>query len=146
MKSEHSPTSYTKINSKWIKDLNVRPETIKLLKENTGKTFSNVNHSRILYDPRPRIFEFQFSSVQSLSRVQLFVTPWIAARQASLPITNSQSSHRLTFIKSVMSSSHLILDHPLLLLPPIPPSTRVFSIESALCMRWPNTWVHMSLT
>ena len=64
----------------------------------------------------------QFSSVQSLSHVQLFATPWIAACQASLSITNSQSSLRLTSIKSVMPSSHLILCHPLLLLPPIPPS------------------------
>ena len=68
-----------------------------------------------------------FSSVQSLSRVQLFATWWIAARQASLSITNSQSSLRLTSIKSVMPSSHLILGHPLLLLPPISPSIRVFS-------------------
>ena len=68
----------------------------------------------------------QFSSVQSLSRVQLFVTPWIAARQASLSITNPQSSLRLTSIESVMPSSHLILCRPLLLLPPIPPSIRAF--------------------
>ena len=68
-----------------------------------------------------------FSSVQSLSRVRLFVTPWIAAHQASLSITNSWSSLRLTSIESVMPSSHLILCHPFLLLPPIPPSIRVFS-------------------
>ena len=79
-----------------------------------------------------------FSSVQSLSRVWLFATPWIAASQASLSITNSQSSLRLTSIESVMPSSHLILCHPLLLLPPIPPSIRVFSNESTLCMRWPK--------
>ena len=72
----------------------------------------------------------QFSSVQSLSRVRLFATPWIAARQASLSITNSQSTHRLTSIKSVMPSSHLILCRPLLLLPLIPPSIRLFSNES----------------
>ena len=77
----------------------------------------------------------QFSSVQSLSRVQLFETPWIAARQASLSITNSQSSLRLMSIESVMPSSHLILCRPLLLLPPIPPSIRVFSNESTLRMR-----------
>jgi len=81
-----------------------------------------------------------FSSVKSLSRVQLFATPWIAARQASLSITNSQSSLRLTSIESVMPSSHLILCHPLFLLPPIPPSIRVFSNESALRMRWPKYW------
>ena len=81
-----------------------------------------------------------FSSVQSLSRVRLFATPWIAARQASLSITNPQSSLRLTSIESVMPSSHLILCHPLLLLPPIPPSIRVFFNESTLCMRWPKYW------
>ena len=82
----------------------------------------------------------QFSSIQSLSRVWLFATPWIAARQASLSITNSWSSLRLTSIESVMPSSHLILCHPLLLLPPIPPNIRVFSNESTLCMRWPKYW------
>ena len=80
------------------------------------------------------------SSVQSLSHVRLFVTPWIAARQASLSITNSQSSLKLTSIKLVMPSSHLILCRPLLLLPPIPPSIRVFSNESTLHMRWPKYW------
>ena len=82
----------------------------------------------------------QFSSVQSLSRVRVFATPWTAALQASLLITNSQSSFRLTFIESVMPSSHLILGCPLLLLPPIPPSIRVFSNESTLLMRWPKYW------
>ena len=82
----------------------------------------------------------QFSSVQSLSRVRLFATPWIAARQASLSITNSRSSLRLTSIKLVMPSSHLILCRPLHLLPPIPPSIRVFSNESTLRMRWPKYW------
>ena len=82
----------------------------------------------------------QFSSVQSLSRGQLFATPWIAARQASLSITSSQSLLKLMPIKSVMPSSHLILCRPLLLLPPIPPSFRVFSNESTLLMRWPKYW------
>ena len=67
-------------------------------------------------------------------------TPWTTAQQASLSITNSQSSLKLTFIESVMPSSHLILCHPLLLLPPIPPSIRVFSNESTLYMRWPKYW------
>ena len=80
----------------------------------------------------------QFSSV--LSHVQLFVTPWIAARQASLSITNSRSSLKLTSIESVMPSSHLILCCPLLLLPPILPNIRVFSNESTLCTRWPKYW------
>ena len=84
--------------------------------------------------------KFQFSSVQSLSHVRLFATPWIIAHQASLSITNSRSSLRLTSIESVMPSSHLILCRPLLLLPPIPPSIRVFSNESTLHMRWPKYW------
>ena len=82
----------------------------------------------------------QFSSVQLLSRVQLFVAPWIAAHQASLSITNFRSSLRLTSIESVMPSSHLILCRPLLSLPPIPPSIRVFSNESTLRMMWPKYW------
>ena len=82
----------------------------------------------------------KFSSVQSLSSVRLFATPRIAARQASLSITNSWSSPRLTSIESVMPSSHLILCHPLFLLPPIPPSIRVFSSESTLRMKWPKYW------
>ena len=82
----------------------------------------------------------QFSSVHLLSHVRLFATPWIAAHQASLSITNSQSSFRLASIESVMPSSHLILGHPLLLLPPIPPSIRVFSNESTLLMRQPKYW------
>ena len=82
----------------------------------------------------------QFSSVQSLGRIWLFANPWIAARQASLFITNSRSLLRLMPIESVMTSSHLILCRPLLLRPSIPPSIRVFSNESALPMRWPNYW------
>ena len=82
----------------------------------------------------------QFSSVQSLSCVRLFATPWIAAHQASLSITYSRNSLRLMSIESVMPSSHLILCCPLLLLPPIPPNIRVFSNESTLCMRWPKYW------
>ena len=79
-------------------------------------------------------------SVQSLSPVQLFATPWITAHQDSLSITNSRSSLKLMSIESVMPSSHLNLCRPLLLLPPIPPSIRVFSNESTLCMRWPKYW------
>ena len=102
------------------KELNMRSTTV------TGK--------------RIKILSVQFSSVQSLSRVRLFATPWITACQASLSITNSWSSPRLMSIESVMPSSHLILGHPLLLLPLIPPSIRVFSNESTLCMRWPKYW------
>ena len=87
----------------------------------------------------PRLL-IRFSSVQLLCRVRLFVTPWIVARQASLSITNSRSSFRLTSIESVMPSSHLILCHHILLLPLISPSIRVFSNESTLHMRWPKYW------
>ena len=80
------------------------------------------------------------SSVQSLSHVQLFATPWTTARQASLSITNSWSLPKLTSIELVMPSSHLILCRPLLLLPSIFPSIRVFSSESALHIRWPKYW------
>ena len=81
------------------------------------------------------IYIYQFSSVQSLSHVQLFATPWTATRQASLSITNSRSLPKLMSIELVMPSSHLILCRPLLFLPSIPPSIRVFSNESTLCMR-----------
>ena len=82
----------------------------------------------------------QFSSVPLLSRVRFFATPWIAAHQASLSITNSRSLLKLMPIESVMPSSHLILCCPLLFLPPIPPSIRVFSNESTPHMRWPKYW------
>ena len=81
-----------------------------------------------------------FSSVQTLSRVWLFATPWTAARQASLPITNTQSPPKPMSIESVMPPNHLILCCPLLLLPSIFPRIRVFSNESALCIRWPKYW------
>ena len=80
------------------------------------------------------------SSVQPLSHVWLFATPWTAARQASLSITNSQSSLKLMSIKSLMPSNHVILCHPLLLPPSILPSIRVFSNESVLCIKWPEYW------
>ena len=93
------------------------------------------NHHNIL-----TISYHQFSSVQSLSRVWLFATPWTTAYQASLPITNSQSLLKLMSIESVMPSNHLILCRPLLLLPSISPSIRVFSNESSLHVRWPKYW------
>ena len=83
---------------------------------------------------------FQFSSVKSFSCVRLFATPWTAAHQASLSITNSRSSPKPMSIESVMPSNHLILCRPLFLLPSIFPSIRVFSNESALCIRWPKYW------
>ena len=86
------------------------------------------------------LWQYRYSSVQSLNCVRLFLTPWITACQASLSITNSQSSLKLMFIESLKPSSHLILCHPLFLLPPILPSIRVFSNESTLRMRWPKYW------
>ena len=82
----------------------------------------------------------KFSSVQSLSHIRLFATPWITAPQASLSITNSQSLLKSKSIESVILSNHLVLCCPLLLLPPIPPSSRVFSNESTPCMRWQKYW------
>ena len=88
----------------------------------------------------PDAAPWKFSSVQLLSRVRLFATPWTAACQASLSITNSRTSLKLMSIESVMPSSHLILCRPLFLMPSIPPSIRVFSNESTLRMRWPKYW------
>ena len=88
----------------------------------------------------PNISFIQFSSVQSLSLVWLFATPWTAVLQASLSITNSWSSPKPMSIESVMPCNHLILCHPLCLLPSIFPSIMVFSNESALCIRWPKYW------
>ena len=87
-----------------------------------------------------KISDMRFSSVQLLSRVRLFVTPWTTACQAFLSITNSQSLLKLMSIQSVMPSNHLILCHPLLLPPSIFPNIRVFSNESALHIRWPKYW------
>ena len=111
-----------------------------------GRTKSDMTEATQQQQQQHRILKlhiyiyFFFFSVQSLSHVQLFVTPWIAACQTSLSIINSQSSLRLMSIEAVMPSSHLVLCHPLLLLPPIPPSIRVFSNESALCIRRPKYW------
>ena len=95
-----------------------------------------------LYNIYSREFlpDYQFSSVQSLSCVRLFVIPWTAAHQASLSITNSRSLLKLMSIELVMPSNHLILCHSLLLLPSIFHSIRVFSNESVLCIRWPKYW------
>ena len=90
--------------------------------------------------PLAPCFNHQFSSVHLLSHVQVFATPWTAARQASLSTTNSQSLLKLMSIESVMPSNHLILGHPLLLPTSVIPSIRGFSSESAFCMRWPKYW------
>ena len=112
-------TQITEIKN-WVKDLNVH--------------FSKERKTQMIKKHN------QFSSVQTLSHVWLFATPWIPTFQASLSITNSQGTLKLMSIESVMPSSHLILCHPLLLLPPIPPSIRAFSNESALRMRRPKYW------
>ena len=93
----------------------------------------------ICFENVSMLYKGKFSSVQ-FSRSVMFATPWIAALQAALSITNSRSSLKFTSIESVMPSSHLMLYHPLLLLPLIPPSIRVFSNESTFCMRWPKNW------
>ena len=90
--------------------------------------------------PETQMINIQSSAVQSLSRVWLFASPWIAAHQASLSITISWSLPKLMSIESLMPSSHLILCRPLFLLPPVPPSIRVFTNESTLYMRWPKYW------
>ena len=92
------------------------------------------------WDVKEWNYQLQFSSVQLLSSVLFFATPWTTACQASLSIINSRSLLKFMRIESVMPSSHLILCHPLLLLPPNPPSIRVFSNESTLRMRWPKYW------
>ena len=104
--------------------------------------FSDIKYIHIAVQPPPPSTSrtSQFSSVQSVSHVRLFATPWTAACQAFLSITNSQSCLKLMFIKSVMPSNHLILCHPLLLPPLIFPSIRVFSNESADHIRWPKYW------
>ena len=86
------------------------------------------------------VVRIKYNSVQSLSCVRLFVTPWTAAHQASLSITNSRGLPKLMSIESVMPSNHLVLCHLLLLLPSVFPRIRVFSSESALCIRWPQFW------
>ena len=115
-----------------MKIIEIRAEINEIEKENWF--FEKINTIDKLLTSHP------FSSVQLLSRVRLFATPWMTARQASLSITNSRSSLKLMFIELVMPSSHLILCHPLYLLPPIPPSIRVFSNESSLRIRWLKYW------
>ena len=120
------------LNSQWHYN-----STQMMLCSSVGYTYSFL----LLYNITSSCTKFlQFSSVQSLSRVWLFVTPWIAARQASLSITSSRSSLKLTSIELVMPSSHLIVCLHLLLLPPIPPSIRVFPNESTLLIKWPKYW------
>ena len=110
-------------------------------KMEASEDFGRWKDTRHLLLTFPELFCFsQFSSVQSLSCVRLFVTPWTAACQAYLSITNSRSLPKLMSVESVMPSNHFILCFPLLLLPSIFPNIRVFSHESALCIRWPKYW------
>ena len=106
----------------------------------TREIFLKHKYNYIVFPAWKSSVTSHFSSVQSLSCVQLFVTPWITARQTSLPITNSLSLPKPMSIESVMPSNHLILCRPLLLLPSIFPSIKVFSNESALRIRWPKYW------
>ena len=105
----------------------------------TEPLFPSVSSS-LKHVQKTRLRKFRNHSVQSLSHVQLFATPWTAACQASLSITSSRSLLKLMSIESVMPSNHLILCRPLLLLPSIFPSIGAFSNESALCIRWPKYW------
>ena len=134
----------------WVRALNTRTSTL-IRKKRFGQSQICRTKTTILRQKQTwsdvsenqgtRITSYQkLSSVQLLSRVQLFATPWIAARQASLSITNSRSLLKLMPIELVMPSSHLILCCTLLLLSPITPSTRAFSNESTLLMRWPKYW------
>ena len=110
--------------------------------QNCKLVWTSINQSELVWSCpiQSESVESGFRSDQSLSCVWLFATPWITARQVSLSITNSRSSLKLMSIESLMPSSHLVLCRPLLLLPPIPPSIRVFSNESTLHMRWPMYW------
>ena len=126
-------------NAKSLEPLSGLVMAVQLSLPSISRTFIFPNWNSVpLSTEPPEPLHPATSSVQLLSRVWLFATPWIAARQASLSITNSQSSPKLMSIESVMPSSHLILCRPLLLLPPIPPSIRVFSNESTLRIRWPK--------
>ena len=129
------------MNHQWVQILSPSPTTLTPIPLGCPRApaLSALLHALDL-DPSFILHMVQFSSVQSLSLVPLFVNPWIAACQASLSITNSQSWLKLMPIESVMPSSHLILCRPLLLLPPILPRIRVFSNESILRMRWPKYW------
>ena len=126
--------SYTDLNLKWLHFLSTRKCKIQKSTWQLPDLHISSQLSLLCF------LRFYFSSVQSLSRVRLFVTPWTAERQASLSITNSQSLPKLMSIESVMPSNHLILCHPLLLLPSIFPSISVFSNESVLHTRWPKYW------
>ena len=100
-----------------------------------------IRANHLIYCPNVDTFETeQFNSVQSLSRIWLFATLWTTARQASVSITNTRSLPKLMSIESMMPSNHLILCHPLLLLPSVFPNIRVFSNESAFRIRWPKYW------
>ena len=158
--SHYSQSIHAYTKTKWpvhfswyviIKDLNSSAGLVLVSSKTKYKT-SSCTSSWKIYHAKPNIIAFlssmvdsptrivYHSSVQSLSHVRLFKTPWIAALHASLSTTNSQSSLKLMSIVLEMPSRHLILYCPLFLLPPIPPSIRVFSNESTLCMRWPKYW------
>ena len=131
----------TKCSNNFRLSLNTRSRVALCFMEHYTLRIKKKLDPALTLDPRELYLQSLVSKlVQSLSRLRLFATPWITARQASLSITNSRSSLRLMSIKSVMPSSHLILCCPLLLLAAIPPSIRVFYNESTLRMRWPKYW------
>ena len=124
----------------WVRETAVQDSVREVI---MGWVMQFYNPGLILLPVWPEVtrgVEVQFSSVRSISHVRLFATPWTVARQASLSTTNSWSPPKPMPIESVMPSNHLILCHPLLLLPPIVLSVRIFSKELTLCMRWPKYW------
>ena len=136
---KHKLSTTVHKSSSLISELTVAIGLFQLLQPDSAQ-WNEISNLPIVSCFQVTFSSVQFSSVQSLSHVQLFVTPWIAACQASLSITISQSSLKLMSIESMMPSSHLILCCPCLLLPPIPPNISVFSNESALYMTWPKYW------
>ena len=133
------PFYLTQLFHLWLFSLFRSHKTL-VLEENVKLLFIPAVNTQITNNTHNCLSKRDFSLVQSLSRVQLFTTPWTTACQGSLSVTNSRSSPRLISIKLVMPSNHLILCHPFLPLPSIFPSIRVFSNESALLIRWPKYW------
>ena len=141
MKLELFLTPYTKINSKWTKDLNVRPEATKLLEENIGRTLYDINQSKILYDPPPRVIEIKTKIYSSVAQLCPTLCDPMNHSTPGLPVHHQLPEFTQTHVHQVgdaIQPSHPLLS--LLLLLPIPPSIRVFSNESTLHMRWSNYW------